>query len=107
MVNVKILGFRKIIFSQKKSNIINDIVTLVNIEPIFEYIYGGNQKHPKLSARIYSFTHAFYYMAYNEISWVKRMLNLMFPFGFDFKNGLFFILFFTNHWITKKYFKQH
>ena len=45
MVNVKILSFRKIIFSQKKSNIINGIVTLVNIEPIFEYIYGGNQKH--------------------------------------------------------------
>ena len=52
-------------------------------------IYVGNQKHPKLSTRTYGFSHAFKYRAFIEISWVKRMMNLTFPFWLDQKKGIF------------------
>ena len=43
-------------------------------------IYVGNQKHPKLSTQTYGFSHEFKYRAFIEISWLRKMMNLKFPF---------------------------
>ena len=44
--------------SSKKSNLTANIVTLVNVESNLDFLFG-NQKHLKLSARTYGFSHAF------------------------------------------------